>query len=91
MTLDDADTAFARLTGLAPVDFRDHFIRVGRAKAEDESRLLDGAAAAAARLASYLGARSAGLSHDKAVAKSNRVVRKVRKALGCHITRDLTY
>lgn len=80
-----------RVLELAPVSYDAYYGKIGQARAMELARELDALVAGAARLARYLDARAMGADHKLARKRSNRAVRKVRKALGYQTTHDLSY
>ena len=90
----DAETL--NVLELAPVEF-DAFCSdsANRAKLQTLEQTLEGIATGAARLAAYLGQRHGygcgDQGHDRAVRESNKVVAKVRRALGFHVTHPISY
>jgi hypothetical protein len=66
-----------------------------RARLQSLEQALEGIATGAARLAAYMGKRHGygcgDQGHDRAVRVSNKVVAKVRRALGYNVTHPLSF
>ena len=90
------DPEILTLLELAPVEF-DAFCSdpANRAKLPSLEQAVEGIAFGCARLAAYIGQRDGhgcgDQGHGRAVRESNKVVAKVRRALGYNVTHSLSF
>jgi hypothetical protein len=76
------DTLRQEVLKLVPVNFREWYENASQEDIENAKNYLDGLAQSSTRLSEYLAHRQMGGGHDGAVKAANRLVSKVRKALG---------